>query len=391
MVGLTFACASAEAKQTAPMTASSASTARRPLTCSTNAVVRPLVARDAGAVRLGPVRNRFGATLFGMAAGGGIQDESKQDMSSDVSAFREVGARWLRIDINWSSIQAGGPSSFAWGPTDRVVREARRCGVHVLGGIYYTPEWARPAGTPPTWAPDPAAYGRFASEAASHYRRLGVSTFEIWNEPNIARSFAPVANPAAYTAMLKAADRGIKRANPHATVVTGGLSPSPSVNGDFSPIAFLKGIYANRGKRFFDDVGVHPYCSPAMPGARDTWSAWYQIYGTRPSLRSLMISHGDRGKKVWATEFGAPTWGPAGTFVSFPAQAAMVTRAYQLWATYRWAGPLFVYSGRDQGNDNSSTNDWYGLLQANWAPKPAFDAYWAVSHALAIATRHVRR
>ena len=372
------------------MTTSSALTAQ-PSTCSTNAVVRPLVAHDARAVRVGPVRNRFGAALFGVAAGGGIQDERRQDMSSDVSAFREVGARWLRIDINWSSIQAGGPSSFSWGATDRVVREARRCGMHVLGGIYYTPAWARPAGTPPTWAPDPAAYGRFASEAASHYRRRGVSTFEIWNEPNIARSFAPTVNPAVYTAMLKAADRGIRGANPHATVVTGGLSPSPTANGDFSPTAFLKAIYAHGGKRFFDDVGVHPYCSPDMPGARDTWSAWYQIYGTRPSLRSLMVSHGDRGKKVWATEFGAPTWGPAGTFVSFPTQAAMVTRSYQLWASYSWAGPLFVYSGRDQGNDNSSTSDWYGLLQANWVPKPAYDAYWAVSHALTTAARHIRR
>jgi polysaccharide biosynthesis protein PslG len=390
IVGFTCVCGSAEATSVR-LTPSSASAAKSAVSCSTNAVVHPLVARTDRAVPVRTVRNTFGTSLFGVAAGGGIQDESRQDMSSDVSAFSEVGGRWLRIDINWSSIQAAGPSSFSWGATDRVVREARRCGMQVLGGIYYTPAWARPAGTPPTWAPNPAAYGRFAYAAARHYRHFGVHTFEIWNEPNVARSFAPAANPAAYTALLKAADRGIKGANPHATVVTGGLSPSPTGAGDISPIKFLKSIYAHGGKRFFDEVGIHPYCSPAMPGARDTWSAWYQIYGTHPSLRSVMVSHGDRRKKVWATEFGAPTWGPAGTFVSFPTQAAMVTRAYQLWATYSWAGPLFVYSGRDQGHDNSSDNDWYGLLQANWVPKPSFDAYWAVSHALALAVRHARR
>jgi hypothetical protein len=187
-------------------------------------------------------------------------------MTSDLSDYREAGARWLRIDINWAAIQAAGPSSFAWAATDRVVRKARRCGMHVLGVLYYTPEWARPAGTPPTWAPNPGAYGRFAYEAASHYRRLGVSTFEIWNEPNIARSFGPSANVGTYTAMLKAADRQIKRANRLATVVTGGLSPSPSARGDLSPMAFLKGIYHLGGKRFFDDVGIHPYCWPAYPG-----------------------------------------------------------------------------------------------------------------------------
>jgi hypothetical protein len=342
-------------------------------------------------VRFGRVRNRFGAGVFGIAAGGGIQVESRQDMSSDVSAYREVGAHWLRIDINWSSIQAAGPSSFAWGATDRVVRKARRCGMHVLGGIYYTPEWARPAGTPPTWAPSPDAYGRFAYAAATHYRGRGVSAFEIWNEPNISSSFSPSASPAAYTAMLKAADVAIKQANPRATVVTGGLSPSPSTGGDVSPTAFLRGIYANGGGGFFDDVGVHPYCSPAYPGAREVWSAWYQIYGTRPSLRSIMVRHHDRGKKVWATEFGAPTWGPPGTFVDFPTQSAMVTRAYQLWSSYGWAGPLFVYSGRDQGNDATSNQDWYGLLNYDYTPKPAFNAYWNVSHALAIAARRTRR
>jgi hypothetical protein len=95
--------------------------------------------------------------------------------------------------------------------------------------------------------------------------RLGVSTFEIWNEPNIARSFGPSANVGTYKAMLKAADRQIKRANCRATVVTGGLSPSPSNRVDLSPMAFLRGIYRHGGRRFFNDVGMHPYCWPAYP------------------------------------------------------------------------------------------------------------------------------
>jgi hypothetical protein len=384
VVGL--ACAASSAQAATP-TAKTASVAPAPnaVTCSTDAAERPLVAHDARAVRVGRVRNRLGAGLFGIAPGGAIQLESRQEMNSDVSAYQEVGARWLRIDINWAAIQAAGPSSFAWSATDRLVREARRCGMHVLGVIYYTPVWARPADSSPNWAPNPGAYGRFAYEAAHHYRGLGVSAFEIWNEPNIARSFAPAASTGAYTALLKAADRQIKRANPRATVVTGGLSPAPSRGGDISPTSFLRGIYAHGGRRFFDDVGVHPYCWPAYPGARLPWSAWYQIYGTRPSLRSIMVSHGDRGKKVWATEFGAPTWGPPGTFVSFPTQAAIVTRAYQLWATYSWAGPLFMYSGRDQGDNASSTDDWFGLIDYEYHLKPAFDAYWAISHALTLA------
>ena len=336
-------------------------------------------------VHVGALRNPFGPSIFGIAAGGGIQDDDRSSLAADLGAYREVGARWLRIDINWAAIQNGGPHSFTWGPTDRVVRRARRCGMHVLGILYYTPWWARPAGADPRYAPDPGAYGRFAYAAARHYRRMGVGAFEIWNEPNVARSFQPAPSVQRYTAMLAAADRGIKRADRHATVITGGMAPSPTAGGDLSPIAFLRGIYAHGGRRFFDAVGAHPYCWPAFPGARHAWSAWYQLYGTRSSLRSVMRRHGDRGKRIWATEFGAPTWGPAGSFVSIDTQARMVTRAYRLWASYRWAGPLFMFSGRDLGNDASTDEDWYGLLSLTYGVKPSFNAYYDVSRALRTA------
>lgn len=390
-VGFALGSAPAQAASPSPVTTSSATSSLGALTCSTDAVARPLVARGARAVRLDHVRNRLGPGLFGVATGGGVQVESRHDMTADLSAYREAGARWLRIDINWAGIQAAGPSSFAWTATDRVIRKARRCGMRVLGVLYYTPEWARPGGTPPTWAPDPGSYGRFAYQAARHYRERGVSAFEIWNEPNTSRSFAPSTNVGLYTALLRAADRQIKLANPSATVVTGGLSPSPSARGDLSPTSFLTGIYAHGGRRFFDDVGIHPYCWPAYPGGRHTWSAWYQMYGTRTSLRSIMVGRGDGAKKIWATEFGAPTWGPPGSYVSVATQAAMVTRAYQLWSSYSWAGPLFMYSGRDQGTDPSSTDDWFGMLNFNYTAKPAFDAYSAVSQAMAAAARHAQR
>lgn len=349
----------------------------------------PAVALAAGdisqRVRIGRLRNAFGSSMFGIATGGGIQEESSGSVAADLGAYREVGARWLRIDINWASIQQSGPHSFAWGATDRVVRRARRCGMHVLGVLYYTPWWARPAGTSPSYAPDPGAYGRFALQAARHYRRMGVAAFEIWNEPNLAASFQPVPSTTHYTAMLKAAYHGIKRVDRHATVVTGGLAPSPTLGGNLSPVAFLHGIYGDGGRGWFDAVGAHPYCWPAFPGARHAWSAWYQMYGTRTSLRSVMARHHDRGKRIWATEFGAPTYGPAGSFVSVDTQARMVIRAYQVWASYRWAGPLFMYSGRDSGNNAGTDEDWYGLLSLTYGIKPSFNAYYAISRAFRTA------
>jgi hypothetical protein len=300
----------------------------------------------------------------------------------DLNADRRAGARWLRVDLNWASIQMNGPDSYEWTAFDRVVIGAERRRMNVLGLLLYTPSWARPRGTSPVSAPSPGAYAAFAAAAVRHYAALGVHAYEVWNEPNTTGFWQPAPSPAAYTALLRAAYVAIKGADPWATVVTGGLSPALNRDGNYAPVDFLAGMYAAGAKGFFDAVGHHPYCWPAFPGAADRWSAWFQMYGTSPSLRSVMVANGDGDKKIWATEFGAPTNGPRGTYVSARKQAAMVKHAYRLFARYGWGGPLFLYQGRDLGNDRSTDQDFFGFLKPDFTPKPAYAAYRQIVAAL---------
>src|SRR5690606_12770362 len=110
-------------------------------------------------------------------------------------------------------------------------------------------------------------------------------------------------------------------------------------------------------------VSHHPYCWPALPGAAHSWSAWHQMAGTSKSLRSVMVANGDGDKRIWGTEFGAPTGGPAGTHVTEAEQAQMIARAYGLWQGYEWAGPLFVYEGRDMGTSQTTRENHFGLIR----------------------------
>jgi hypothetical protein len=331
----------------------------------------------AGSIALTPGTNVFGANMFGIAAGGSIQNDTPDLLTRDLDEDQAAGAKWLRVDINWSAIQNGGPSSYQWGPFDAVVQGAEARGMAVLGAIVYTPSWARPSGAPALYGPNPNAYATFAATAVRHYAAMGVHAYEIWNEPNWHLFWYPAPNPAAYAALLKAAYPAIKSADPSATVVTGGMAPAPSDGVNYSPVDFLKDVYANGGHGYFDAVGQHPYCSPAFPGQPYSWSAWYQMYGTSPSLRSVMVANGDRAKKIWATEYGAPTDGPTGDpgVVTLKQQAAMLTKAYQLFAGYTWAGPMFIFQGRDQGTDPSNRENFYGLLKYDFTPKPAYAAY----------------
>jgi hypothetical protein len=301
-----------------------------------------------------------------------LQNEDAATLSRDLNMDSGAGARWLRVDINWAQIQAQGPSSYDWSAIDAVVNGARSRGMSVLGTILYTPSWA---GASPTTAPDPSMYATFAATAARHYEALGVNAFEIWNEANISASWQSP-SPAAYTRVLKAAYPAIKAVDPSATVVTAGTSPAPTDGTSYSPVDFLSGIYASGGQGFFDAVGAHPYCNPDFPGDTDSWSAWYQMYGTSTSMRSVMAAHGDSAKKIWATEYGAPTAGPADSgAVSEAVQAAMVLRAYQLWSTYSWGGPLFLYQGRDLGTSTDTIQNHYGFINEDFSPKPAYGAY----------------
>ncbi|HEY6068567.1 MAG TPA: cellulase family glycosylhydrolase, partial [Gaiellaceae bacterium] len=194
----------------------------------------------------------------GFSIGGGFQNESDTDMARDLDSMKDAGARWIRMDVNWAVIQAGGPSSYGWAPFDRVAAAARARGLSVLAEIVYTPSWAQPAGAP---AESPPAnlddYARFAAAAAAHYAPLGVHAYEIWNEPNNASFWRPRADVVRYTAMLRAAYPAIKAADPGAVVVTGGMSPAVDDGRNVAPLNFLRGIYANGGKAFFDAVGHH--------------------------------------------------------------------------------------------------------------------------------------
>jgi hypothetical protein len=248
----------------------------------------------------------------------------------------------------------------------------------VLGTILDTPPWAKARGTPANAPPaDPAAFGAFASRVARRYRAFGVHAYEIWNEPNIADAWATGPDPARYTRLLEEAYRGIKRADPSATVVSGGLSPYAGYGvadaGHMNPLTFLEQMYANGARSSMDAVGWHPY---NFPGGLTyhPWSSWSQLVQTKPSARSIMRANGDARKKIWSTEWGAPT-GATRDSVTEAAQAQLVTAALSQLKAWKWAGPSFFYTFRDHGADRANRGDNFGLVRHDWTEKPAYAAF----------------
>jgi len=316
----------------------------------------------------GATSHAAGADRFGIASGGQLQWRSAEELGWELDGYAEVGSRWLRFDFNWSGMEPE-QGVYDWSRHDAVVEAANERGLQVLGLIAYTPAWAREPGTdnkhPPT---DPQDYAAFVRAAVEHYAPLGVRHWELWNEPNHSGFWKPCPDLEAYTRLLTLGYAAVKEIDPEAVVVSGGMSPAVDNGCNIAPRTFLAGIYANGGQGSFDALGHHPYSYPAYPGDEYGWSSWYQMYGTSPSLRSIMEEAGDGDKPIWATEWGARIGS-----VDEDAQAAMLARAYELFGSYSWAGPLFTYTYRDA--------DSFGLVRSDWSVRPAWYAYYAAAFA----------
>jgi polysaccharide biosynthesis protein PslG len=299
----------------------------------------------------------------------GIAFEAPATRDHDLDAIANAGMTWVRADFYWSTIQAGGRSSFAWASTDAFVKAATARGLSVLALAAYSPAWARNghSGTDPPR--DPRDYATFVHAAATRYAPMGVHAWEIWNEPNLSRFWSPKADPAAYTALLKLAYPAIKSADPKAVVVSAGLSPSLNTAGDLSPMTFLVDMYAHGAKGSFDAAGYHPYSYPYAPMFQAAWNTFYRT----PDFHAIMTAFGDGAKQVWATEVGYPT-GTSAQAVSTQRQAADLVAAISQWNAWTFTGPLIVFTVRDSSTNAATVDDNMGMLQANGVAKPSYAA-----------------
>jgi hypothetical protein len=329
-----------------------------------------------------------GATRFGVSYGDRLVWMSSSVLNQTLDDAVAVGVGWIRLDLSWKDIQQYSSTQYSWTNFDRVVAAANSRHLTLLPVVAYTPGWARPAGctTEKCQPADPKQYAGFARAAVSRYASKGIHTWELWNEENAAHYFAPTASVSAYVGLVRAAAPAIKGTDPGATVISGGLAPEPTGNGNINQLDWLTAFCNQGGTRFVDAIGFHPYSSPVPPGYVAKWNAWQQISNTPTSFQSILSSCGYPNMKVWATEYGAPTQGPGlmGTsannygigsgqkadHVSEAGQAQMATDSVHLAKSSSTMGALFWYTNTD--TSGAAPLSAYGLRRLDGSAKPAW-------------------
>jgi polysaccharide biosynthesis protein PslG len=334
---------------------------------------------------------------LGIAAGSGLPALSSQDLSARMAGIAATGATWVRFDFDWSQIQPDNSNSYNWSSYDKVVAAAASSHLQVLGIVDFTPAWARSSNCASTNKCPPASaatYAQFPKVLANRYASQNVHYWEVWNEPNNPNFWQPGDNPKAYVSLLKAAYAALHAADSHAYVITAGLSPQADSATSMSPVHFLTALYNDGAQGYFDAVADHPYTFPLTP-ASTADDAWAQMGAPTNSLRAIMVAHGDVSKKIWITEFGAPTGGPGPVAtVSNPNLAAQpytvdqglqakdLSDAIAAYRTYGWAGPFLYYTYQDAGTDPSTNENFFGLVSAGGAQKQAYTVFQQAANTL---------
>ena len=288
-------------------------------------------------------------------------------LDRELAWIKASGAQWVRVDFDWSVSQPRA-DAFDWQYLDRIVDMTQRHELRILAVISNAPEWARVRGTGQHGEPvNPESFAGFADLVTRRYAPRGVGTWEIWNEPNVVDFWEPAPNPAAYAELLRLSAAAIRRADPEAVILSGGLSPTEdrSDGSGVAPIRFLTEVYRAGAMVEVDAVAAHPYSFPELPNTANT------AFARLPSIRALMVENGDAAKPVWITEFGAPTGSGTGAVSEWDQDAAL-RQAFARAGAWDWVGGFFVYQLSDGGVDTGDIEDNFGLLRHDLSPKPAW-------------------
>jgi hypothetical protein len=209
--------------------------------------------------------------------------------------FREAaasGATSIRVDIPMMVIVTGPSGERSWSELDDVLRLGRKYRLEIVGLLYGTPWWLADC---PASVPDDEFYrcpphsaekfARYAGEIARRTRGE-INIWQVLNEPNNRFVFSGDVHD--YARVLLKTSSAIRRANPAARIVLGGLG-GPQMQTWPARLLAIPGT-----RRAFDVASVH--LRGRLRVVRSAVGFW----------RRRLDSLGFRGP-IWATEHGYPT------------------------------------------------------------------------------------
>lgn len=265
-------------------------------------------------------------------------------LDADYSRMRSGGVDTIRLSVSWAAIQRSPSSGYDWSGLDAAMSNAARNGIEILPVLGTSPNWATG-----NWRRMPVDGGRarrgwaeFVRAAVERYGCGGefwdehapgtaqplpptpIRAWQIWNEENFFYFVKPV-SPGRFARLLALTRPAIRRADPRADIVLGGLfgAPKQRMPHAMDAVDFLDRLYRRRGvKANFDAVALHPYAADVAELRRQV-----------EAVRRTMARHGDRRSDLYITEIG---WGSDYNPRAVAFEVGLRGQARELRAAYRY-------------------------------------------------------
>lgn len=333
------------------------------------ALPAPAAAQDPGEPQLGINVNRVLNDAF---------DGERWDLH--LSAVRADGIGLARSDAFWHLAEPDPPQegvhSYNWFFLDYYAATLARHGLRWQPIVDYSAQWASSDVNSDIHAPprDNSDYAAYAGAFAERYGRGGkfwdlhpelpelpVTTYEIWNEPNLLWFWLTGPDPARYADMYVKARAAVKAHDARARVVTGGLTPHGADD-------FVRSMYAARPdlRGNVDGLALHPYSGTAAG-----------VFARVRSMRATLEDLGDGGVPLHLNEFGWVTSGQGSNIVASEADRARMIEETTDTLVRSDCGVASVipYTWTTPEQDPDDPEDWYGIVHPDGTRTPSSEAY----------------
>lgn len=271
---------------------------------------------------------------------------------------KAAGIDWIRIDVDWSVIEAS-KGKFSYGEVDRVVNYAAANGLSVYATIASTPGWANgkkgrtyPASNVNDWK-------SFVTRTVNRYKSK-VKYWGIWNEPNLKLFFA-LGKDKFVQQVFFPGIQAIRAADPAAFIVGPELSHKTEIGSEW--YFWLKYILDNVGghldiisHHIYEDLGVYYMYELLEEGDQFI-----------PAVKQIIEEAGQGGKPFWITETGWQT-----SKYSETMQANRYLDMLHARARKNYPHKVFFYEIID---DSRPGVEPFGILRSNLEAKPAYNTY----------------
>lgn len=296
-----------------------------------------------------------------------------QDIPGLIQAMKDARVQSVRLGIRWVTVE---PKRGEWDfeRVDKVVKQIRAAKIDILCTLMSVPAWA--SGVDPkqvkgfwdTFAPkDMKDWEEYVRRVVTRYKG-DIKYWEIWNEENGEDFYKPMPDAKVYVSILKSSYDTIKKIDPKATVVLGGLQMNGIIPNPWSPVKienFLQKIYDAGGKPYFDVVNVHPY----VLATKEEGPAYCAklVRGTV----EVMKRNGDATKPLWITETGIAT----NATVTEKMQAEHLAGIYRELGAIPEVKAIHWFLLQDMPYSVCGGEDAMGMVARDGRRKPAFEEY----------------